>query len=263
MYNIIPFIIILVCLAVILSIVIKKLPLLAAFDINSIPEEKESQTRKKIMEERLERKAKVFYGKIKPFVKLVANFLQRKYKSLQEGIVKLEEKYKSKAQKEILVTKEEFQNSEKKMENLLAEGGDLAKKENFEEAEKKYLDILNLDPKNIAAYRGLGEIYFSQRQYEEAIQTFMHILKISKDDVPAFFQLAEIYYKLENFDKALVYSNKALSNSPKNPKYLDLLLNICIVTKNKDLAITTLAKFKEVNPENAKIAEFENKIKEL
>ncbi|MCX6743399.1 MAG: tetratricopeptide repeat protein [Candidatus Parcubacteria bacterium] len=199
MYNIIALIVILVCLALIVVIVYKKLPLLANFDVGSIPEEKAAQTKTKIMEERMTRKAKVIYAKITPFFKIIFNFSQRKFKVLAEKIKAWEEKYKTKTPKEVLVTKEEFVTFEKKIDNLLKEAQDLINRESYEEAEKKYIEIISLEPKNVEAYRGLGNIYFSQKQYEEAKQTFSHILKLNKTDSFAIFELAEVFVKLENY----------------------------------------------------------------
>ena len=260
MYNIIPLIVILLCLAGILAIIIKKLPLLAVFDVNSIPEEKEAETKKKIMEERLERKAKVYWNKISPFFKLISNFFARKFKAVQGWVSKIEEKYKTKAKKGVLVTKEEFASQENEIERLLNEGEDLIKTEEFETAEKKFIEILSLDAKNIAAFHGLGDLYFLQKQYDEAINTYKHILKIDKEDDQAYFGLAEIFYILKNYDQALANIKMALDVEAKNPKYLDLLLEISIIIKNKELAEETLSKLEEVNPDNAKIDEFKDRI---
>lgn len=263
MYNIIALIVILICLALILVIVYKKLPLLANFDVGSIPEEKAAETKTKIMEERMARKAKVIYLKITPFFKIIFNFCQRKFKVLAEKIKAWEEKYKTKPTKEALVTKEEFQSTENKIENLLKEAQDLINREFYEEAEKKYLEILSLEQKNIEAYRGLGNIYFLQKQYEEAKQTFNHILKLNKTDSFANFELAEVFAKTENYDEAILNLEKALKLEPNNPKYLDLLITISLIIKDKNLARQSLERLKEANPDNGKIEEFQAKIKEL
>lgn len=263
MYNIIPLILILVCLAVILAIIFKKLPLLAVFDVNAIPEEKEADTKNKIMEERLNRRLKLIKEKIRPFGQLVANFFQRKIQSSKERIAKLEEKYQVQTKQEPLVTKEEFETKEKKISNLLEAGQDLAKAEDYNSAEKKYIEILGLDAKNIEAYRGLGNLYILQKQFVEAIQTFRHIVKLNKADSLAHFELAEVFVRLEDYDNALNSLNKALEIEPVNPKFLDLLLTISIIIKNKEMAKEGLTRLKAVNPENAKIEEFEQKIREL
>ncbi|MCX6745108.1 MAG: tetratricopeptide repeat protein [Candidatus Parcubacteria bacterium] len=263
MYNILPLIIILICLAVILAIIFKKLPLLAVFDVNAIPEEKEAETKNKIMEQRLDRRLKLIIEKIKPFWQLLANFFQRKIKASKERIAKLEEKYQAKTKQEPLTTKEEFETKEKKIAKLLQEGENLAKSEDYNSAENKYIEILNLEAKNIEAYRGLGDLYILQKQFQEAIQTFKHIIKLNKTDSLAHFELAEVFVRLEDYDNALNNLNKALEIEPVSPKYLDLLLTISIIIKNKEMAKEGLTRLKAVNPENAKIEEFEQKIREL
>ncbi|MCX6746139.1 MAG: tetratricopeptide repeat protein [Candidatus Parcubacteria bacterium] len=263
MYNIFALIIILICLAAILFIIYRKMSLLSTFDVNSIPEVKAADTKTKILEERIQRKMKVIAAKLSPFFKLLTNFLQRKSKSISESIKNWEEKYKAKHKKETLVTKEEFETIEKKIDAILKEGKDLSEKERFEESEKKYLEVLNIEPKNIEAYRGLGDIYLFQKQYEEAKQTFSHIIKLDKSDSFAFFELAEVNEKLQQPEQALANLKKALELEPNNPKYLDFFISICIIIKNKDLAQKAFLKLKEVNPENAKIEEFQAQIKEL
>jgi tetratricopeptide (TPR) repeat protein len=296
MYNIVPLIIILLCLAVILFIISKKLPLLATFDISSIPKEKEAETRQKIMEKRLERKAKVIYNKISPILKTIGNFFTRKLKDLQGKIKELEEKYKKRTKKEILMTKEDFDNLEKKLESLLTEAEELLKRDDLETAEKKYIEIIGLDPKNISAYRGLGNLYILQKNYDEARQTFEHVLKLNKLDDLAYaglgriaeekgdlqtakddfiksigiknaaihyFELAEVCLKMGDLHEAAAHLEGALNLEPNNPKYLDLMLTVGIARKDAELSKKVLARLKEVNPENNKITEFEEKIANL
>ncbi|MCX6740056.1 MAG: tetratricopeptide repeat protein [Candidatus Parcubacteria bacterium] len=263
MYNIIPLIIILLCLAGISAIVLKKLPLLTIFDVNEIPEEKAAQTKNKIIEERLERKVKHFSSKLQPFFQILSNFFQRKVSAVKTKIQEVEDKYKNQTKKEILVTKSEFLDLEKKIEDLLDEGKSLMKNENFEEAEKKIIEVLALDPKNLKAYHELGDLYYLQKQFVEAEATFKHILKINKTDDQAYFKLAEVYEKMEKPESVVENLVKALELVPNSPKYLDLLLTNSIILKNKELAVETLEKLKSVNPENAKIAEFEQQLKEI
>lgn len=296
MYNIIPLIIILICLAIILAIVFKKLPFLSTFDVSEMPKEKASEAKEKIINERLKRKVKFFSEKISPWTKVLANLGQRKIKSAHDKLKELEEKYKKKTPKEALVTKEDFEDFEKEIDKLFREAKELTDKEEYDEAEKKYIEIIGLDSKNIEAYRGLGNLYFLQRNYEDAKQTFAHILKLNKADDHAyarlgkiaeqegdfdqakqdllksldistapihFFELAEVCFKMEEYKEALVNLNKALKIEPNNPKYLDLLLTISIIIKDKKKATATLAKLRETNPENKKIEEFEQQIEEL
>jgi tetratricopeptide (TPR) repeat protein len=296
MYNIIPLILILVCLAIILIIVLKKLPFLATFDVDKMPKEKSLETKEKIIDERVKRKFKFFYEKISPLFKIISNLGQRKIKQAQDKLKNLEEKYKNKKPKEALITKEEFEGFEKELSQLLIEAKELVDREEYAEAEKKYIEIIGLDAKNIEAYRGLGNLYFLQKNYEDAKQTFSHILKLNKMDDKAYaklgkiaeqegnfdkakkdllrsidieaapihyFELAEVCFKMEKYKEALSNLNKALKIEPNNPKYLDLLVTVSIIIKDKNKSTEALNRLKEVNPENKKIEEFEEQINEL
>lgn len=296
MYNIIPLIIILLCLAIVIFIISKKFPLLATFDVSSIPEEKEAETKQKIMEERVQRKAKVFYNKISPIFKIIGNFFARKFKDISQYLKELEEKNKKRTKQEMLVTKQEFVSQENKIDNLLKEADELSAKDDFNNAEKKYIEIISLDHRNINAYRGLGNMYIAQNNYADAKQTFEHVLKLNKLDDEAYaslgkiaeeagdlaeakddfqksiniknaaihyFELAEVCLKMENHKEAVENLEKALEFEPNNPKYLDLLLTISINLKDSGRAFSLLRRLKEVNPDNQKISEFEKELSNM
>lgn len=164
-------------------------------------------------------------------------------------------------------------------------------------AEKKYIEIIGIDSKNVQAFKNLAQVYFELKNYEEAKQIFEHILKLKDDDVEAYGGLAEIakekgdlsqardeYLRALNvnnqrsqtyFDLALVYNamdngaeacwniKKALDIEPNNPRYLDTMLDISIINKDKGAALGAYEKLKSANPENQKLAEFKKKIDEL
>jgi len=296
MYNIIPLIIILVCLALILAIVLKKFPYLATFDVSKNPQEKAAMVKEQIINERLKRKVKYIWSKISPFFTLIGNVSQRKIKSWQEKLATAEEKYKNKPAKSALVTKEEFTGLQNNLDNLLEEAETLGTKEEFEQAEKKFIEIISLDPKNIEAFRGLGNLYLIMKNYSEARQTFEYILKLNKVDDQAYanlgkieaaqgnleqaredllksidladlavhhFELAEVCVRQDDYEAAKINLEQALQLEPNNPKYLDLFIKICIITKDRAAAEIALNKLKEVNPDNAKIGDWQEEINAL
>ena len=55
----------------------------------------------------------------------------------------------------------------------------------------------------------------------------------------------------------------ALELEPKNPKYLDLLIESGIKIGDKELAKEALRNLRDVNPENKKIKEFKNRIETM
>jgi len=297
MFNIIAIILIVICLAIIGVIIVKKLPFLANFDIGSIPEEKEADTKTKIMEDRLQRKTKQVMGKLQPVITKSTSTLTDKIKGFYENLKKLEEQYKKKTlKKEELSTQKEVDDFEKKIDKTLKEADDYIDEENFEDAEKKFIEIISQEPKNVEAYRGLGNLYFLQKNYEDAKQTFEHLLKLNQTDDMAYaklgsiaieegdlarakdifkqsidlqgkavhyFELAEVNHKMEDYKEAINNLEKALELEPKNPKYLDLLITISIIDKKRLKAQKALNQLREINPDNQKIEEFEAEIKEM
>ena len=82
--------------------------------------------------------------RISPWTKIITNLGQRKIKSAHDKLKELEEKYKKKTPKEALVTKEDFEDFEKGVDKLFKEAKELTDKEEYAEAEKKYIEIITL-----------------------------------------------------------------------------------------------------------------------
>jgi len=296
MYNIIAFIIILLSLAGILYIILKKFPSLAVLDIESSPEAKTEKVKEKIIHERLKRKTDILKSKISPFFVIIKNFLVRFFGNFYQKIRALEKKYEKKQKTETVVTKAEFVKQEKATGEVISMAKDLAKEDNFAEAEKKYIEAISLDHKNVEAFKGLAQLYFENRKYNEAKETYHHLLKLNDNDDSIYaglaqialdegeleiakedyfnslrinnaaihhFGLAEVYKKTNELDQALEQIKIALEIEPANPKYLDFLVELNIELKDKTAAKEAVARLREVNPENKKIDEWEALIKEL
>ena len=184
-----------------------------------------------------------------------------------------------------------------KFEIILEEAKSLLTDNNLAEAEKKFIEAISLNPQNVKAYKGLGKIYLELKQYEQAKEVFEHILKLDNKDSYAYFALGDIslnngdavsarenYLKAVEYKKhnasmlielaktcqTLGYNEEALSHlkeavniDPNNPNYLDYLIKASIDLKDKNLAENILYKLEKINPENKKIEEYENLIKEL
>ena len=69
---------------------------------------------------------------------------------------------------------------------------DFIDKENFADAEKKYVEALTLDDKSYQAYQGLGQLYLLQKDYEHAKETFEFLLKLNQEDPFIYRSLGEI-----------------------------------------------------------------------
>ncbi|MDO8261010.1 MAG: hypothetical protein Q7T50_05970 [Candidatus Magasanikbacteria bacterium] len=281
MFNIIPLILILISLVVICTIVIKKFPILANLDIDSIQSEREAKFKEQIISNRLKRNYFRYYNQalklIRPLMEGGANFFKWGYHKLLE--------FRDNYNKEQVV----IEDGDVTLERLFAEIEALQKGEDGEEIEKKLIKAISLDSKNVKAFRMLGEVYFGRKDFNEAKQTWEHALRLAEKELEVieqnkesgkevapeealqasrvlselYFDLAMVSIKIENIGDSLENIKKALKIEPNNPRYLDTMLEISIIKKDKHLAEKTYMKLEKVNPENGKLEEIKRQIEEL
>ncbi len=277
MYNLVPFILIITSLVVILVIVGRKFSVLAALDVDSIPEVKENKFKEQIISNRLKRNILKWTSRLRLFLANLKQKINNFLSSFYNKLLTTKEEYQAelKPQKEVL-------DIETKIEKLLKEAENLKKEEDYQAAEKKLIEVIKLDSKNLAAFKLLGEIYFANRQFKEARETFAHILRLqaSGEEEKGFFtpqekedfsaSAAQIYYNLalvekalENLEAAVKNLAQALDLEPNNPRYLDTMIEISILNNDKVKAEKFLSQLKKVNPENQKLVVLEEKINAL
>ncbi len=276
---------------------VKKFPLAARIDVNTLIETKQQEIKKNMLEQRLRRvlldRTKIWREKSKVVLKVLKNILAGMYHDLLEK----EKQLLNKRRQAKSVAAVGMTSLQQRLDNLLTLAKEHIKKDELAEAEKKFLEIISLDPKNIDAFEGLGDIYIELKKYDEAKEVFEYLLKLSSaeayfhdklgqvsraqghlQEAEAQFRisvemnnqnanylhnLAEVYVLEAEYDKAVEYFEKALNLEPKNPKYLDALLNISIIRKDKVRAGQVLNVLIEVNPENKKISEWQEQIESI
>ncbi|MDD4901307.1 MAG: tetratricopeptide repeat protein [Patescibacteria group bacterium] len=290
MYNIIPLLLILISLSVIIVIVAGKFSVLANLDVANIPAEKEAKFKERIISNRLKRNFIKWSAKLGRFFQPVFFGLGNFFKSILSKLYQLKNDSSVKGAGRGANTKEII-------EQLFAQAEELKKHDDLAAAENKYIEIIGLESKNVKAFKELGRVYFEKKQYGEARETFEHVLKLKEDDEDIYENLAQIakekgnldeardeYLKSININKqnaqthynlACVYQamekyadavrslKKALNIEPANPKYLDTMLEISIIIKDKASALDAYQKLSKANPENNKIAEFKKQIDAL
>jgi tetratricopeptide (TPR) repeat protein len=257
MYNIIPLILILISLGIIIFIAVKKFPVLANVDVENIPKEKEAKFKEKIIIGRLKRNIIKWSSKITrligPLGATISGFSHWALKKLHE----IKEGYKN----ETILGKVDI---DKKITSSLDEAENLIKEDDFETAEKKLIEAISLDSKNIEAFKALGELYLRKKSYSEASETLKHVLKLTEGrDSEAYFDLFFVCKEMGDYGDALTNINSALEIEPNNPRYLDSLLEISIINKDKISAFKAYKKLKEANPENQKLEELKKQVDEL
>jgi tetratricopeptide (TPR) repeat protein len=261
MYNIVPLILILISLSVIVVIIVKKFSALANLDVDNITAEKEAKFKEQIIGKKLKRNIirhlTKFNKIIKPLGIKINHFFQWGYGRLHD----LKQGYKD---------NEELADSDidAKVKKLFFKAEEFRKQKDLTEMEKIYIKIIGLDSQNIRAFKDLAQVYAQKKEYKEAKQTLKHILKLNKDDEvyersQIYFDLAIIYNEEGSMDSAKENLDYALQIEPNNPRYLDLIIEINIINKDKESAYGAYKRLKEVNPDNKKLTELKNRINKL
>jgi len=268
MLTVISLIVISLAVIIILTIIIRKFPALAILDAGNIPGEKEAKFKERIMKARVERDLahwSGFFGRIWLFL---SRRLSASLRSRQANLKKIKTSYR-------LNIKMPWLAKQKKIRELLLAAAESLKKEDEKAAEEKLLEIVSFDQKNLGAFFQLGELYGRQKKWSEASQTFDYALRLARQHhrdktdsgeiTPQriYFALAEIEKEAGNLDAALENIREALELEPNSPRYLDLILDLSIIRKDKNLATESWEKLAVVNPENNKLEEWKKKIEEL
>ncbi len=77
------------------------------------------------------------------------------------------------------------------------------------------------------------------------------------------FILANVYEGADEPSKAVLALKKALKIEENNPRYLDRLIEVSIIKKDKIVALEAYKKLESTNPENQKLEQFRSRIAEL
>ena len=280
MYNIISLVIILVSASIVVYIVAKKFSVLANVDVENIPAEKEALAKERIISHRLKRHFVKFSSRFLRMANTSGHLAKNFFTLLYNKLHQIKEEYTEKN------TPSKKEGEESGAGGLVREAELLAREDKFEEAEKKLIEAISENSKNIQAFKMLADIYSKLKNFQEARQTFEHILKLQDSgDISALYQKAgdkpngkkeaecergKIYFELAltekelgNLEAAAKTLKEALKIEPKNPRYLDTMIDISIILKDKVSALDAYEKLNEINPENGKLEEFKNQIREL
>jgi tetratricopeptide (TPR) repeat protein len=264
MYNIIPFILALLSISVVIYIVAKKFSALAALDIDSIQSEKEAKIKERIIGKKLKRNivryGLMFFRFFHPLATQISGFSKWMYGRL----VLLRENY---AKDTVQISSN---GGPQLIERLKIDADNLMQNEEYEAAEKKLIEIIGLDSKDVGIFVKLGHLYFERKNYQEAVQTLEHSLKLCEvqgregcDLSNIYYDLAQVFESMENIGEAQAYIKKAVNVEPNNPRYLDMKLRISIMLKDKVNALEAFEKLLDVNPENQKLIDFKKQIDEI
>ncbi len=136
-------------------------------------------------------------------------------------------------------------------------------KNSLEEARQTYRFVLQLEPDDDSVMVKLAEIAESQGDVEEAIEYYQHAVLVNDALSPRFYHLAELLLKVDQASVAKEAVLQAVELEPKNPKYLDLLIETAIICGDRVLAQKGYNDLRLVNPENNKLNDFLDRINKM
>ena len=287
MFDLIPLIIILISLAVIIIIVARKFSVLANLDVDTIQVEREIKIKERIISSRLKRNYYNYQNKALNVLRPVGGKASELLKSSYDRLLELKENYN----RDVKKVMNETENTPENNAQLMIEVKELKNREDYDEAEKKLIEIIGKDSGNFKAFRSLGELYYERKDFHEAKETLDHTLKLMEKKLTELLllnetgsqgdekkrerdalslELAIVYYDkamvnraVDNFSGALLDIDNSLKIEPNNPRYLDTKFELSIISRDKIKAWEAFEKMKEVNPENQKLEEMKGRLGEL
>ncbi|HBK34723.1 MAG: hypothetical protein UU08_C0019G0001 [Candidatus Uhrbacteria bacterium GW2011_GWE2_40_58] len=238
----------------------KKVPQLRVIDVEAIPEERERKVKERILLERFQRIQSSKFGGVERVARQTGKGLSKYGRRAVQKLYALEQYYQ-KLKKSSEAGSEKL--GQEGVKRLLEEAEELIKQEEYIPAEKRYIEIISHHPKQIHAYEGLGNMYLKLKKYDQARETLEFAARLNGEDASVQMSLSELEMMQGNTKEALEHARRAVDIRSRNPRYLDFYLESALVAKEKEEAKKGLDLLKEVNPDNQKIAEFEERVKAL
>jgi len=253
--------IVVIALSIILIgwLALRKLPQIRVVDPGSSKEAKTKELKYAILKQRVERLGgERLAGLQRDVLSPLGGKIQDSFRRVAGKLTAIERRYADRQKSGITTA-----HNPEILRGLVREAETLVDEGHYDAAEKKLIEVVSHDPKNIPAYEHLGRLYLLNKDYAGARETFNFLLRLSPKDASVCAALGEVAEAEGRLAEALASYKLALDISPNNPKYIDFYLDTAILTGDVHEATTTLDHLREVNPENAKIADFEERINEL
>jgi len=252
-------ILILICLGIVSLVFFQKIPQLRVMDVSTLSKERERQVKEQIILSKLQRTSAAKLMRVARASSGVVKLVSKQGRRAVQKLYRIEQYY----QKLKRSSQEgDHSYSEETIRQRLETAAEFIRQDEFIPAEKIFIDIIGHNPKSVQGYEALGNMYLASDQLDQAQETFMFALRLSSDDASINVSLAEIEMKRGNAKQALPYMQRAIERRPKNPRYLDYYIEVSLQTGSLKDARAGIQTLREVNPENKKIVEFEERLQE-
>lgn len=270
------------CLAGMGYIVARKFPQVTIINTDAIPAEQAARKKREILQGRVARQASAIGRRIATGVSGHAGKAGEALAGVRERLKAMEKQYQVVGDK----TPAPAVPPKEKANSLVAEAGRLLQLGDSSSAEEKFIEAISYDAKEERAYRGLAIIYADTKRHDQALETLDFLARIMRRESgcvhgegaeggcpaspAAHAEIAAVAAAagmsataLGDGEGAKQRLLQAVVLAPMNPRYLDLALESCLVTGDREVGEKILARLKSANPENQKIGLFEEKLTAL
>jgi tetratricopeptide (TPR) repeat protein len=108
----------------------------------------------------------------------------------------------------------------------------------YPKAEDAFAHVLKVDPENLNALRGIGNIDFDQRKYDQAIAAYEHYLSHKPDDPDVRTDLGTMYLSTGVGDQAIIQYKRVLET---HPRFFEAAFNLAVAYSETNNAGNTRA----------------------
>lgn len=259
MIWIIPLILIALGTISVVLLLVKKMPQLRVINVDSIPKERTRKIKEQIILQKFQRASGEKLKGVSAIAVMIGRTVSRSGRRVVQRLYSLEQYYQK-----VKRSASEGQHAydAEVIHRLVEEAETLRQKDELIPAEKIFIDIISHNPKSVDAYEGLGNLYLANNQFDQARETLQFSLRLAPNDASVLVSLAQLEMKLDQPKSALVHLKKAIQKRPKNPKYLDLFIEVSLKAGSLKDVQEGIKRLKEVNPGNQKIQDFEERFSE-
>lgn len=137
---------------------------------------------------------------------------------------------------------------EQTIDQIIADAEAAARAGDIEQAEKKYLEALELNPDSASVHYGLGTIALQCNQPEHALNCLRRAQSLEPEAVDIAYNLAHCYYKLGGLRQAALQLQHATKHCKADPVFCSLIADFSLRLGEPAAAIQLLSRLQVLPP---------------
>lgn len=292
MIDLLALAVLVVSLGTIAIIVGRKFPLLASVQTSARAERLE-QKKSSLIEQRLRRKFTGWWQATAEVAGPAGQRVSSWWQQAHRKLVDLEHEYKVRSLP-VFLNRRQRHKLDTEIHALLEQAQALEDEGEYTAAEDQAMQAIRLEPRSVPAFEFLGQLYLQTNEYAHAKEVYRYLMKlvgesdaiyehlgeaelgdgdlqaaqrdfekaaaINDVETTYLFNLAKVDRLLAEWPLAFERIQEVIRREPNNPKFLDEYIEICLGDGKKQFAEDALKKLQEVNPENTKIPDWQQRI---